>query len=361
MTRHKIDRYVFWRLLTITIFVLAVLIFVFIVIDFSENSDDFTDKGATMAEIFGQYYLNYIPEMIRLVLPVAIFVACLYLTGQMAERLEIVALKAAGVSLYRLLIPYLVFGLLSAACISYLDGFVIPDTNAKRIAFEKKYLNKGTEQVDHDKIYRQDTENRIFNIRYYNPGDSSARNCEAYTFAGDSLIETLMIPRMEWISKTKQWRMINVERRRYTSSGFTEERLDTLIITLNIYPQDLARTTSDIYQLTYPEAVDYIASIRRSGATGIALPRIQFYGRLAYPLSIIVVTIIGFSIASVRRKGGKAFYIAAGISISFLYLVMMKVIEPFGIAGEIPPEIATLIPHLFFFIVGLVLLITAKK
>ncbi|MDZ7756063.1 LptF/LptG family permease [Rhodohalobacter sp.] len=57
------------------------LIFIFIMVDFSENSDDFADQGATMAEIFNRYYLNYIPEMTRLVLPVAVFVACLFLTG----------------------------------------------------------------------------------------------------------------------------------------------------------------------------------------------------------------------------------------------------------------------------------------
>jgi lipopolysaccharide export system permease protein len=103
---NKIDRYTFFRMLGITVFVLGVLIFIFIVIDFSENSDDFTDKGATLVDIFGVYYLNYIPEIIRLVTPVAIFVACLYLTGQMADRLEITALKAAGVSLYRLLVSW---------------------------------------------------------------------------------------------------------------------------------------------------------------------------------------------------------------------------------------------------------------
>ncbi len=137
----KIDRYIFLRLLAITLFVLMALVFIFVVIDFSENSEDFTDKGATFAQIFGIYYFNYIPEIIRLIIPVAVFIACLYLTGQMAERLEIVALKAAGISLYRLLLPYLIFALLMTCIISYLDGFVIPDANEKRIAFESEYLS----------------------------------------------------------------------------------------------------------------------------------------------------------------------------------------------------------------------------
>ncbi len=347
--------------MTITVFVLGVLIFIFIVIDFSENSDDFTDKGATFAEIFGQYYLNYIPEMTRLVIPVAVFVACLYLTGQMADRLEIVALKAAGVSLYRLIVPYLLFACLMAAVVSYLDGFVIPDANAKRIEFEKKYLQSKTKKVDSDRIYRQDSENNIYKFQYYSPNDSMARRIQATKFKGDSVTETLDIARMKWIQHEKKWMMLNLERRQFLPDGYVDERIDTMIVSLSIYPQDLARTTSDIYQLTYPEAQDYIESLERSGATGISLPKIQFYGRLAYPVSIIVVSIIGFSIASVRRKGGKGFYIAAGLTISFLYLAFMKVIEPFGKEGAIEPIVAALIPHVFFLIVGLGMLFSARK
>lgn len=103
-------------------------------IDFSENSDDFTDRGATFNEIWLSYYLPYIPEMIRLVIPVAIFSACLFLTGQLSERLEITAFKAAGVSLYRLLMPYLAFAVIAAATISYLDSSIIPKSNKTRIA-----------------------------------------------------------------------------------------------------------------------------------------------------------------------------------------------------------------------------------
>src|SRR5690554_3514443 len=102
---NKIDRYILFRLFSITAFVLLVLIFIFIVIDFSENSDDFADRGATLREIWFDYYLHYIPEIIRLVSPVAVFVACLLLTGQLSDRLEIIAMRAAGISLYRLMFP----------------------------------------------------------------------------------------------------------------------------------------------------------------------------------------------------------------------------------------------------------------
>lgn len=358
---NKTDRYVFVRLFSITLFVLAVLIFIFIVIDFSENSDDFTDKGATFAEIFGVYYLNYIPEMIRLVIPVAIFVACLYLTGQMADRLEIIALKAAGVSLYRLIVPYMIFGFIMFGAVSYMDGFIIPEANTKRIAFQERYLQNKSEKVDRNKIYRQESANTIFDINYFDSNDQTGYRIEVIEFEEDSIRKTMDIQRMKWKPEQKEWQLIDVEEKIFTPTGYTKQYHDSLSVALNILPRDLARTTSDIYQLTYFEAFNYIQSIKRSGASNTELPEVQFYGRLAYPFSIIVSIIVGFAIASVRRRGGRGFHIAAGLTISFLYLALMKVIEPFGGEGALEPWLAASLPHLFFFILGLLILVTARK
>ena len=133
------------------------------------------------------------------------------------------------------------------------------------------------------------------------------------------------------------------------------------VFDINILPRDLARRTSDIYQLTYPKAIQYIQSVERIGAGGISLPKVQLYGRMAYPFSIIVVCIIGFALAADKRKGGKGFYIASGLAISFIYLVLMKVIEPFGATGTLSPMFAAVFPHAFFLIIGLLLLLFTRK
>lgn len=340
---------------------LLILIFIFIMIDFSENSDDFTDRGATFAEIWKDYYLNYIPEMIRLVIPVAVFSACLFLTGQLSERLEITALKAAGVSLYRLLFPYLAFAFVAAGTISILDAYVIPTSNKTRITFENEYIKQKNERIDRNDIYRELSENTILQINYFDNDQSTAYRIRLSYFDSLSLKKTITATNMSWREDTGKWRMISVKERTYTDTGYVEKSLAGLDTTLSILPQDLSRTTSDIYQLTYPEARQYIASIERSGAGGINIPKVHYYGRLAYPLSIIVVIIVGFSVAAVRRRGGKGLHIASGLATSFLYLAFMKIAEPFGAHGSISPALAATLPHAFFFVVGIGLLIQARK
>jgi lipopolysaccharide export system permease protein len=245
--------------------------------------------------------------------------------------------------------------------ISYLDGFVIPDANSKRIAFQERYLSNKSEKVDRSRIYRQESENTIFDINSFDAKNQTGYRVEVVEFEGDSIKKTMAIQRMIWKEEKKMWQFRDVEEKVFTPNGYQMQYYDSLNVALNILPRDLARTTSDIYQLTYFEAYNYIQSIKRSGASGAELPEVQFYGRLSYPFSIIVSIIVGFAIASVRRRGGRGFHIAAGLTISFLYLALMKVIEPFGSEGAMVPWLAATLPHLLFFLIGLLLLISARK
>ncbi len=330
-------------------------------IDFSENSDDFSDRGAEFHEIWFNYYLPYIPEMIRLVIPVAIFSACLFLTGQLSERLEITAFKAAGVSLYRLLMPYLAFAIIAAIGISYLDSSIIPESNKKRIAFEDEFIRSKNERIDRSNIYRELSPNSVLEVNYFDENQRTAYRVRFVDYDSLELRKTTTATSMTWRTEEKHWLLTSVTERVYTDSGFVQTKIAGKDTTLSILPQDLSRSTSDIYQLSYVEAQDYIASIKRSGAGGVNIPKVQYFGRLAYPISIIVVIIIGFAVASVRRRGGRGIYLATGLAISFLYLAFMKIAEPFGYYGTITPEMAATLPHISFFIVGIVLMLTAKK
>ncbi len=357
----RFDRYIIIRLFSITLFVLAALVFVFIIIDFSENSDSFTDRGASLAEIWGKYYLNYIPEMVRLVTPVAVFIACLLLTGQMSERLEIIALKAAGISLYRLLVPYLLFATMVAGGLSYLDGYVVPESNSIRFEFEREYINKRSDRIDRNRIYRQESPDRLLRVNYFDSRESIAYRIALYSFQEGKLVEKVEASRMTYLPEEEVWEFINVQHRAFNPLGYDLEQLPSKKMSLNLLPRDIGRSTSDVYQLTYPEIRNYIESIERSGAGGINVPKVQFYGKLFYPFSVIVVTLIGVCLASVRRRGGRGVHVAAGLAISFIYLVTMKMAEPFGYSGTIDPFWAALIPHLIFFFAGIVLLFNTRK
>ncbi len=357
----RMDRYILSRLLFATLMVLGVLIFVFIIIDFSENSDSFTDRGATLSEIWSDYYLNYIPEMIRLVAPMAVFVAVLLIAGQMSDRVELTAIKGAGVSLYRYMLPFMIFAFAVTGIISYLDGFVIPGANSDRIAFERQYLSRQSDRIDRNRLYRQETENTIITINYFDARSASAYRPRIVYFRDNKVYQVLEASRMEWQEETKTWRLIRPERRTFHETGFELFEAVEMDTTLNLRPRDVARTTSDIYQLTYPEIVDYIASLERSGVGGVDQPKVQFYGKLFYPFGTLVITLIGLGISTQRRKGGRGVLLGIGLIIIFFYLILMKLMEPFGSSGQLNPLVATASPHLLFLVISVFLIWRTPK
>jgi lipopolysaccharide export system permease protein len=358
---NKIDRFILLRLASITLMVLVMLIIIYIIIDFSENSDDFTDRGATLAEIWTDYYLQYIPEIIRLVTPAAVFVATLLVLGKMAQQFEITALKAAGVSLYRISLPFILFAIFCAGSIAWLDANIVPLANQNRIEFERTYLMTRSDRIDRNKIFRQESDNTILVVNYYLPSDSIAYRTQLISFDGDRVTEIIESGRMEWRNATQQWALFSSVIRTFDELGYTKQTLAYKDTTLNILPRDLSRTSSDVYLMTYPEVRDYLASLERIGAANLELPRVQFYGKQAYPMSIIVITILGVAIASVRRSGGTGLVLGIGLGVMFMYLALMKLAEPFGIAGAIDPLHAVLLPHVVFFIIAVIALIRAKK
>jgi lipopolysaccharide export system permease protein len=358
---NKLDRYIFFKLFIITFFVLAVLICIYILVDFSENSDDFVDKGASLTQIWRDYYLNYIPEMMRLVSPLAVLVACLFLTVQMTERLEIVAIKSTGISLYRLSVPYLIFGLCVAATISYLDAGIIPQANADRMEFESAYLSGASDRIDRGGVYRQDSDSTIIYINFYDVNSKVGYQIKHIVFDDDQIRRETLAGRLSWVDSTSTWVMDRGTVRTFDNARFTEEEIQREELKLNIIPRDIARRSTDVYQLSYVQAFEYIDSIRRIGAGGITLPQVQLYSRISYPISIIIVCLIGFALATERRKSGKGFYIASGLAVSFVYLSLMKVIEPFGSVGTVSPLFASVFPHAVFLALGIILLLAAKK
>lgn len=359
---NRFDRFILSRLFGITAFLLGFLVLLFVIIDFSENSDDFTDRGAKLGLVFQEYYLPYIPEMVRLVAPVAAFVACLLFTGQLSDRFEIVALKSAGVSLQRIMVPYLIFAISLSALLFYLDGWVIPPSNLKRHAFERKYLAGKVQLKENRDLYRQPDPASLIWLQFINENGTSAFNTELFTFDSHRVDRHFTIDRMNWMDTSATWQIESGWSYDFDSTAnFDRSRIQERDTTFPLFPRDLARTSSDVYELTYPQIADYLASLERSGAMGDHQPRVQFYGKMAYPLTVIIAMVIGLPLASYRSKRGKGVHIATGLSVSFIYLTAMKVAEPFGAAAAIPAWLAAAGPHAVFLLAGIVLFVRYRQ
>jgi len=339
------------------------LLVFYILIHYLEHVDDFLERGAEMQEVFFIYYPALMPEIIRLISPLAIFLASVYLTGKLAQQLELTAIQTSGVSLYRLLLPYLLVGLMLTGFMFWFNGWVVPVTNQTALDFEDQYLASGPAQLDVSDIHRQNGPGSIVTVSFYDRRDEMAHRVSIQQFDAErSLRERIDARRMWWEDSLNVWRMSDVTIREFNENGAEQRRsvsqMDTV---LNVFPRDLARTDRDVESMTIPVAADYVAALERSGVDQMGITLVGYYAKFSYPLANLIVILIAVPLASVRRRGGQAVQLGLGLATAFLYLAVQKIFEPLGHAGTISPLLAAWIPHVLFFLVGLFLLIRARK
>lgn len=361
MTRF--DRHIIARLLKgFLLFVTALIVF-FIVLHYVEYSDDFFDGGATLRQVFLVYYPSYIPEIVRLTSPLALFLSSIYLTGKLAQELQIIALKASGVSLYRLMIPYVIVGVLVTGFMFWFNGWVVPQTNETVVEYDSKYLNQGAYQADNDEIHRQSSPGSIVSLGYYDRTDQTGHRVSLQTFTDSTrLTRRVDASRMRWVDSLGVWRLENVTRRTFrdgqmhVQSGIAE--VDTL---LSVYPRDFARTGRDAEAMTIPAAADFVDALQRSGASNIGRTLVAYYSKYAYPFANLILVLISVPLASVRRRGGQAVQFGLGLLTAFVYLAIQKLTEPFGYSGALSPMLTAWLPHATFALVALALLLRVRK
>lgn len=352
------DRHIAARLLKSFVLFIGALIVFFIVLHWVEYSDDFLDGGVTPSEAFTVFYPNYIPEIVRLTSPLALFLSCIYLTGALAQQLQLIALQSSGTSLYRLMRPYLLVGVTISIGMFFFNGWVVPTTNEVVVHYENEYLNPGENTVDVSEIHRQNGPRTVLSVGFYDRDRQRAHRVSLQTFADSThLHRRVDATRMHWIDSTQTWRMQSVIRRAFADTGMTaRQTITSLDTTLQIYPRDLARSQNDVAAMTIPEATDYLNALQRAGAGHLERPFVAYYNKFSYPIANLLLVLIGVPLAAVRRRGGQAVRFGIGLLTAFVYLALQKLTEPLGYAGTLSPLLTAWIPHIVFLFVSLIVL-----
>ena len=360
MTRF--DRHIIRRLCGSFVLLVAMLIVFFVVLHYVEYVDDFLDRGAPTREVWQVYYPSYIPAIVQLTSPLALFLACVYLTTRLAGAQELLALQTAGVSLYRILWPFALVGLSVTGAMFFFNGWVAPRTNETVVAFESRYLKDGSD-VQVSEIHRQLGPGAIINVGFYDRAAHTAHRVSLQRFAAGARLESRTdAARMEWIDSLGVWRLENALTRHFPPNDFEQRtayaHLDTALAVL---PLDFARTERAVEAMTITDAAAFVASLRRSGIGNTGRTLVAYHSKFAYPWANFILVLLGVPLASVRRRGGQAVSIGVGLLVAFAYLAVMKLTEPFGYAGDLPPAVTAWLPHALFFLLALLLLARTRK
>lgn len=361
----RFDWHVLRRFVAGSALLMALLIATFVVLDFAERIDDFLDRGATTAQIFGTYYLHYIPEIVRLTSPLALFLAAIYVTARLAQSMQLTAVRMAGVSLWRYMRPFVAFASLFTVAMLGFNGYVVPRATAVVYDFQNEYYRDAPETSGGSEIVRQAAPGVILTARYFDRQQNQAFGVAVVTVedsTGPGVGARLDAQDMEWVDSLGVWRARNAVVRSFDASDrerfTTYETLDTA---LTVLPRDLAQSERDADRLTLPEARAFVRSLERAGVQERGRPLVSYYGKVAYPFANLVLVLLAVPLAATRRRGGQAAQLALGLGVAFVYLAFQKTIEPLGYVQTIPPVVAAWLPHALFGGAAAWLLLRARR
>ncbi len=359
----RIDWYIIRQFIGTLLFAILAFIVLFVVIDLMEHLDDFLDSKVPEPIIL-EYYIYFMPEIVKLVTPIAMLLACLFTTGRMSTSNEITVLKASGMSLYRFMLPFLLVALIISGVSIYFNGWIVPKVNKKKIFIERVNLGWYGERYGRDNIYFQDSQTRIVSIETFDNMRSIAWKVSIQDFSDTNA--TVLAARydcrqMNWDSTRAAWILIDGVHRTFTGIRENSTPFGTHVLqSLRFSPEDVKRRIERPEEMGYTEMADFIKKQQESG-NDVARWQVDFYSKVSFPFASFIVVLFGVPFAATKRRSGLAVQFGISIGLCFVYLAFMKVSQVFGYNGSLNPVLTAWLANIIFIVAAGVIIIRVKK
>jgi lipopolysaccharide export system permease protein len=358
-----LDRYIIRKYLTTFFFTAMLFSLLAITIDFSEHIEKFVEQPVTRKEILLDYYLNYIPWINGLLWPIFALISVIFFTSRMARNTEVVAMLNAGMSYGRFLRPFLVAAGLLAGLYLLGNHIVFPRGSKTMLTFQNKYIFKNNIRVKSGNIHIFiGPETKVF-IDHYLSTDSSGTGFRLEQFDSLQLVYMLRAKTFRYLRDSGKWRLNDYEvrtwengRERYFSGRGME--IDTAIA---LYPSDFVYYSNDKEMMTTPELSRQIRFEQERGIGTSRVMRSEYHRRWAEPFTIIILTVIGVSIASRKQRGGMGLNLALGVAIGAIFVFVSKFALTFSTNLGMNPMLAMWLPNLVFGSLAMWLVSKAQK
>lgn len=360
-----LDRYLLRELLIPLGYCLSGFLLFWVSFDLLAELSSFQEKNVSASGI-AKYYLLKTPELLVFVTPIALLLALLYSLTNHARNNELTAMRAAGLSLGRVALPYFAVSLVFSASLFVINEVWVPDNDAA--ARTVKYLSGKGLQADKDWAY---------NLNFHNSRDGRIWNIGAFNTVTFEMRE----PQVEWMLPDRSTRLIarsairtndcwvfldvqeivtvqdeeaafpETSTNRLTVCEFSETpeqiRSEIKISRLTNY-----RTAKDV-QLSIAEILDYLRLHPDLNPRDHALLYTKLHERFAAPWTCMVVVLIALPFGALSNKRNTFAGVASSVFICFTFFVLLRLGLAMGYGGYIPPWLAAWLPNSFFAAIGI--------
>jgi lipopolysaccharide export system permease protein len=349
-----IDRYVAGQFLTTFLFSLASFASLFILINLVENLDRFMDKHIPLGTIV-IYYLSGLPDTLLLTSPLSVLLAALFVTGKLSMQSELPALKSAGMSLSRLMKPFLLATMLITAANLVNSCYIDPALYNWSKGYERRYLNR---QQDNNEgpLHIRESKSRILTVGQIAPDRNSATTVSLETFSENRLVSRIDADSLRIFSGDNRWVFYNTKTRTFSNG------LETLVtrpgaetLKLSLAANTFRMIDTDPDEMNIVQNYDFVRQKEQSGLPGLEKATVKLHTKIALPLASMIIVMIGVPLSTKKKRSGLALEVSLTLLVGLLYLGMLKTIASLGFDGLLNPVLAAWLPDILFTLAGALL------
>jgi LPS export ABC transporter permease LptG/LPS export ABC transporter permease LptF len=355
-----LDQYVVLEFLNTFALVLMGFILLMLVFTIFDRLGDILRNHVKMITV-GDYLINLTPLFFYQLAPLAVLIAVLVTFGVLNRNSEIIAMKATGISLYRLVVPIVSIAAILSVCLFLFDQFYLPQANKRQDALLNVIKGKPPQTVTHPEqnwIFGQPNKGepgRIFYYRFFDVDRDEFANISVFEFdpATFALTRRIFAAKAVWDPDIDSWRFEKgwendiqgdhaSDYREFKETSFSEIHED---------PQYFTREERQAQEMNFGQLDRYISDLRQSGFDTMKL-RVALWRKLSYPLVAVVMAVLAIPFALSMGRRGSLTGIAVAIGVALTYFVVESLFGSLGNVNYLPAALAAWSSDVLFGLVG---------
>lgn len=356
-----LDRYVLRKFLAIFLLVFFSMLAVIIIITFFEQIDSIYQNNKPLSLLF-TFIWYQIPEYIHYILPVTALCATLLSLGLFTKFNEITAMKACGISVYRIILPLIVVACVLSFVSFYLQENVLPYTNKKAEEISNEISGGPPRSYSHlDRRWVMSrSQDRIFYYRHFDQFASVFSQISIFDIDPEAWSITRRIYADKAFLDKNNLSLVDGWMREFTGSETMNfnvfEKLEMALIEDQSY---FTREWNEPDQMGYAELKQYIQRIEVQGFETVRF-EVDLSYKITFPLASLVMVLLGIPFAFSMGKRGALVGIGLSVIIAMIYWGAIGIFKSMGYAGYLDILLSAWGPNLIFGLVGLYLLFTVR-
>jgi LPS export ABC transporter permease LptF/LPS export ABC transporter permease LptG len=335
------------------------LVAVFLVFTLFELWRFIAAKGISMW-VVGEYLLFLLPLVSVQLLPASVLISVLAAYALISRRSEAVAWWASGQSIYRLMLPGLVFATILGGCLWIVQEHLMPQANIRQDAIRTQIrgeVSRATVSFDRQWLASSESD-RLYSYEY--EGSGSLKNPEIYEF-DNAKIHLVRIIKGQYANWTDHdhLNIKNAESLILSNMGIGREERPQLEVG-NVEPLEVFKPATDKpSHLSANDLSNYIKTVNRRGGDAVSLT-VALQKKYSDPFGTLVIAMAGIPLALSFGRKSAIIALCLAITLGLIFWAASEGFRQLGEHGLLPPVVAGWSPAVIFAAIGIYLLAKAR-